>query len=130
MAAGSSFLSGLRADWDRTYGNGFPFSLVVVAGASDQFVPPESSLEPFDRRLQKVVVGDNLSIVKPANSDAPSLQLVLETLRTGAAPTLTAREKIQLAAESQTSEAPRLVREMEATEIGRASCRERVCLYV
>src|SRR5262249_55813166 len=62
----------------------------------------------------KVVVGDHLSIVKPANSDAPSLQLVLETLRNGTAPALTAREKVRLAAESQTSDAPRLVREMEA----------------
>jgi hypothetical protein len=115
MAAGSGFITVLRADWNRLYGAASPFSLVTVAGASDQFVAPESSLEPFNRGLQKVVVGDHLSIVKPADSDAPSLQLVLETLRTGAAPTLTAREKVRLAAESQTSDAPRLVREMEAT---------------
>jgi hypothetical protein len=105
MAAASGFLTGLRADWNRLYGAASPFSLVTVAGASDQFVPPESSLEPFSRRLQKVVVGDQLSIVKPADSDVPSLQLMLETLRTGAAPALTAREKVRLAAESQTSEA-------------------------
>jgi pimeloyl-ACP methyl ester carboxylesterase len=115
MAAGSSFISGLRADWGRLYGSATPFNFLTVAGASDQFVPPESSLEPFDRPFQKVVVGDHLSIVKPANSDAPSLQLVLETLKTGTAPTLTAREEVRLAAESQTSEAPRLVREMEVT---------------
>jgi pimeloyl-ACP methyl ester carboxylesterase len=114
MAEGSGFITELRADWNRIYGTQSPFSLVTVAGASDQFVPPESSLEPFDRQVQKVVVGDHLSIVKPANSDAPSLQLVLETLRNGTAPALTAREKVRLAAESQTSDAPRLVREMEA----------------
>jgi pimeloyl-ACP methyl ester carboxylesterase len=114
MAAGSGFISGLRADWDRLYGAGSPFSVITVAGASDQFVPPESSLEPFDRRAQRVVVGDHVSIVKPANFAAPSLQLVLETLRTGVAPALTAREKVQLAAESHTSEAPRLIRELEA----------------
>ena len=115
MAAGGEFITGLRADWSRLYGTRSPFGLITVAGASDQFVPPESSLEPFHKRLQKVVVGDHLSIVKPADSRAPSLQLVLETLRTGVAPALTPREKIRLAAESRTSQAPRLVRTMEAT---------------
>jgi pimeloyl-ACP methyl ester carboxylesterase len=124
MAAGSAFITGLRADWKRLYGTESPFTFLTVAGASDQFVPPESSLEPFDRRFQKVVVGDHLSIVKPANSDAPSLQLVLETLRTGVTPALDAREKVQLAAESKTVEAPQLIQELETTVVAGFSAKD------
>jgi pimeloyl-ACP methyl ester carboxylesterase len=124
MAAGSAFITGLRADWKRLYSTQSPFNFLTVAGASDQFVPPESSLEPFDQRFQKVVVGDHLSIVKPADSDAPSLQLVLEMLRTGVVPPLNAREKLRLAAESKTVEAPQLVRELETTVVADFSAKD------
>src|SRR6516225_7360485 len=59
MARGSSFINTLRADWERLYGAKPPFEVLVVAGASDQFVPPGSSRDPFDRRGHRVVVGDH-----------------------------------------------------------------------
>ena len=43
MAAGSSFITDLRAKWKSLYGAQSPFKLLVIAGANDQFVPPRSS---------------------------------------------------------------------------------------
>lgn len=114
MAQGSTFITGLRDEWKRLYGAGSPFNFLVVGGASDQFVPPESSLEPFEKRFQRVVVGDHLSIVKPANADAPSLNLVVATLGIGITPALDPGAELRLAGERATTEAPRLVRDLEA----------------
>src|SRR5947207_1647579 len=47
MAEGSGFIRDLRQRWNDLYGAHCSFNLLVVAGASDQFVPPASSLEPF-----------------------------------------------------------------------------------
>src|SRR5207244_2009286 len=55
MAAESPFIKDLRKEWKELYGAKRPFNLLTVAGASDQFVPPESSLEPFDRPMGRAV---------------------------------------------------------------------------
>jgi len=117
MAQGSRFITGLREEWARLYGGSSPFNLLVVAGASDQFVPPESSLGPFDRSVQRVVVGDHVSIVKPANADSPSLNLVVATLGAGIAPPPDAGAKLRLAAERATAEAPQLVKSLEGKAV-------------
>jgi pimeloyl-ACP methyl ester carboxylesterase len=86
MSAGSPFITGLRAEWKRLYMPKAPFNLLAVGGASDQFVPPESSQSPFDRSMCRIVPGNHVSLVKPANADAPSFNLVMAALGTGSAP--------------------------------------------
>jgi pimeloyl-ACP methyl ester carboxylesterase len=114
MAEGSRFITDLRRDWTTRFGKKPPFDLVVVAGANDQFVPPNSSLEPFSPACQRVVAGDHLSIVKPAGADAPSLALVVATLKTGTAPQPDAVDRLALASERATPGAASLVASLEA----------------
>lgn len=114
MAEGSTFITELRAGWSKLYGLDPPFNLLVVAGASDQFVPPTSSLGPFDPHYQRVVMGDHLSIVKPADSNAPSLNLVVDTLGKGATPASDSVSQLLLASERRNPAAAALVHEVEA----------------
>jgi tetratricopeptide (TPR) repeat protein len=114
MAQGSSFINELRAGWKSRYGSQAPFNLLVIAGASDQFVPPSSSLDPFDGHDQRVVVGDHLSIVKPADANAPSLTLVVATLGTGTTPGPSPVAQLRLASERPTTGTPQLVQTVEA----------------
>ena len=114
MAEGSSFISDLRREWKSRYGSKSPFNLLVVAGASDQFVPPSSSLDPFDSQVQRVVVGNHLSIVKPADASAPSLALVVATLGAGTTPPPDPIAQLQLASEQATTNASAIVQEVKA----------------
>lgn len=98
MARGSRFIDGLRADWKRRFDGATPFNLTVVAGTKDQFVPPDSSLAPFDRSICRVVPGDHLQIVKPENRDAESLRLLRSVLQSEPAPRTTV-EPLKIAAE-------------------------------
>jgi pimeloyl-ACP methyl ester carboxylesterase/tetratricopeptide (TPR) repeat protein len=114
MAQGSIFINDLRARWNSCYGSKPPFNLLVIAGASDQFVPPSSSLEPFDVHFQRVVVGNHLSIVKPADPSAPSVILVGATLGTGTTPASEPAAQLRLASERSTAKVPELVQAIEA----------------
>jgi tetratricopeptide (TPR) repeat protein len=114
MAQGSSFIVDLRRDWTRLYSPP-PFNFLTVAGASDQFVPPDSSLGPFDTRVQRVVPGDHVSIVKPSNADAPSLALLVATLQAGAAPAPDPVAQLRLAAERPSAKVVELVQRVETT---------------
>lgn len=113
MAEGSEFIAELRQAWKQRYAVGSPFDFLVVAGASDQFVPPVSSLNPFDARFQRVVPGDHISIVKPANADAPSLSLVIATLGAGKAPARDSVAELRLAAEQPSAKVSELVKAVE-----------------
>jgi len=113
MAEGSSFITELRDEWQKLYGVKPPFNLLVVAGASDQFVPPASSLAPFDTRFQRVVMGDHLSIVKPADANAPSINLVVATLAAGTTPTPDPVAELRLASESPNTKATEIVQKVE-----------------
>ena len=113
MAEGSVFITQLRQDWARLYAASSPFDLLVVAGASDQFVPPTSSLGPFDKKVQRVLPGDHVSIVKPANADAPSLGLLVATLGAGKPPAPDAASRLRLAAESTSTKASEIVKTVE-----------------
>jgi pimeloyl-ACP methyl ester carboxylesterase len=114
MAEGSPFISDLRRDWNQRFDAQPDFNFLVVAGASDQFVPPRSSLEPFDTRFQRVVVGDHLAIVKPKDKDSPSLNLVTAILSAAGAPPPDATGRLSLAAERATPDASTLVGTLEA----------------
>ena len=80
MAKGSEFITALRRDWDERFKPEPGFDLVVVAGERDQFVPPKSSLTPFPRHVQYVVPGDHLSMVRAADTYAPSVRLLMSAL--------------------------------------------------
>lgn len=80
MAKGGRFVTRLREDWRRSLGDDPPFSLRVAAGDRDEFVPPESSLEPFPQSMHAVLPGNHLEIVKPGGPDHPSVALLVGAL--------------------------------------------------
>ena len=80
MAAGSEFITELRRDWRARFEPEPGFDLMVVAGERDRFVPPKSSLAPFPQRFRYVVPGDHLSMVRAADTDSPSVRLLMSTL--------------------------------------------------
>jgi hypothetical protein len=86
MAQGGEFITTLRADWSRLFANGRPFAFWTVAGARDEFVPSESSLDPFALEDRLVVIGDHLRIVKPTAADAMSVRVVCDGIIGKAAP--------------------------------------------
>ena len=109
MALGSPFIERLRAAWKERFEPRPPFNLLAVAGTSDQFVPPASSLDPFDASVRRAVPGDHIAIVKPATADAPSVALVIKTLESGNVPAPDKAAEVRLAAEQPTGAAPALV---------------------
>ena len=80
MASDGEYIKQLRLGWTQVFGNDPPFKLYVIAGDKDQFVPPESSLQPFARKYQRVVVGDHVSMVKPRDRDADAVRLIVSGL--------------------------------------------------
>lgn len=80
MSSNSAFIKGLRRQWNERFEKRYPFQFTVVAGDKDQFVPPDSSLGPFDASLQRVILGDHLSMVKPDDRKAESFKLVMAIL--------------------------------------------------
>lgn len=98
MASDSDFIMSLRSDWNRIFGDGFPFLLRVIAGDRDEFVPATSSLSGFDDSDLAVVPGDHLEIVKPTRRDDPSLVLIVDAL-TGSRRALPAIDSARLAIE-------------------------------
>jgi pimeloyl-ACP methyl ester carboxylesterase len=98
MGEDSEFIRDLRERWTVRFGDKPSFRLMVVAGSNDQFVPPESSLQPFDTSLHYVVPGDHLAMVKPGGEDAESVRLVISALASKSAPADTAAS-LRVAAE-------------------------------
>ncbi len=92
MARDGAFIRGLRREWNERFApqRRRPFTFSVVGGLRDEFVPYESSLGPFPEAdypgARFVVPGNHLEIVKPAGSNAESVQLVISRLVGAAAP--------------------------------------------
>jgi len=94
MAQDGAFIRTLRADWDAQFslknGKRLPFRFFAVGGERDEFVPAESSLEPFPDdaypACRYVVPGNHLQIVKPESGDSASARLVVNGLVGAAAP--------------------------------------------
>jgi pimeloyl-ACP methyl ester carboxylesterase len=80
MASDGEYIKQLRLSWTQVFGEDPPFKLYVIAGDKDQFVPPETSLQPFARRYQRVVAGDHVSMVKPRDRDADAVRLIVSGL--------------------------------------------------
>jgi len=84
MARDSPFISVLREQWDATIAPEPPFTFVTIAGDRDEFVPRASSLAPFPESQQRVVYGNHLEIVKPADAGHLGFKVVVKTLTGGA----------------------------------------------
>lgn len=108
MGKDSEFIRDLRQRWTGRFDDKPQFHLMVVAGSKDQFVPPESSLQPFDTSLHYVVPGDHLSMVKPGSADAESVRLVVSALVSKPAPADTI-DSLRVAAEQPPSNISQVV---------------------
>jgi pimeloyl-ACP methyl ester carboxylesterase len=85
MAEDGHFVRTLRARWSEEVGKSPPFLFWPIGGDEDEFVPRESSVDPFGKPF-RIVPGDHLSIVKPRQPESLSVQMVLNGLTTGTAP--------------------------------------------
>ena len=81
MAAGGRFITTLRKDWALQFSQTPPFVFKAIAGDTDEFVPPSSSLVPFSDVFRAVVPGNHLSIVRPAAESHRGLRLVIDLLQ-------------------------------------------------
>ena len=86
MASDGEFVSHLRRDWSKVFGADPPFRFYAIAGDKDQFVTPDSALEPFAPRYQRVVRGDHLSMVKPHDRQTDAVRLLVSVLGESAEP--------------------------------------------
>jgi predicted alpha/beta hydrolase family esterase len=77
MAKGGPFIMQLRADWTKQFELKAPFSFLAVGGERDQFVPPESSLEPFPKDQRAVIAGNHVTMIHPPESDPNVVDLVV-----------------------------------------------------
>ncbi len=89
MAKTSDFILNLRRDWTTQFSLDPPFRLAVVAGARDQFVPPDGALKPFRPEYCYVAPGNHLEIVKPGTADSLSLRVVAYELEAVSEPAST-----------------------------------------
>ena len=124
MAIGSEFIKELRQDWAVRFEPDPGFDLRVVAGEQDQFVPPESSLGPFPRQFRYVVPGHHLSMVRAADTDSPTVRLLMSALSDAPAADETTAQ-LALAAEIPDATASALIEargdEMSQQEVVRAA---------
>lgn len=104
MDAGGEFITKLRKDWRTAFGGGTPFYFAACGGASDEFVPIGSSLEPFPAEQTHVVPGNHLTIVKPDDAKHPSVVMVARAVEgpdhDGADPTPSPAESARRAVEA------------------------------
>ena len=80
MASDSEFIKNLREEWNAVIGDHPKFKFLTCAGDLDDFVPPQSSLEPFNESFHKRVNGNHVAIVKPATNDHISYKVVRKLL--------------------------------------------------
>jgi pimeloyl-ACP methyl ester carboxylesterase len=86
MEADGPFIRALRERWTSLrLDSAPPFAFVAVAGETDQFVPPESSLGPFPQSKGDVIPGNHLTMLDAESAEAPCVQLIIQTLFRGAA---------------------------------------------
>ncbi len=83
MTAGGDFIRNLRGDWKKRFGSTVPFSFRAVAGLRDDFVPRNSSLDPFPSQFQATVAGNHLEMVKPQTAENDTALLILQALMPG-----------------------------------------------
>lgn len=74
------FIASLRKEWTQKFEKGHPFSFAVIAGESDEFVPPESSLKPFPEEYHHYTSGNHTSMVKPVKAEETSFLILKKHL--------------------------------------------------
>lgn len=95
MGGDSEFIRQLMTDRARWFIDRPPFTFLAVAGNLDRFVPPGSSIDPFPPAYRRVVDGDHLSIVKPADARHKSVCVAISALvRDDVAPTAVDRAAV------------------------------------
>jgi tetratricopeptide (TPR) repeat protein len=72
MGEGSEFITKLRAEWKDRFKDGYPFSFRAIAGTSDEFVPPKSSLECFAEDNVCFIDGNHSTLVKSKSQEDTS----------------------------------------------------------
>ncbi len=99
------FIQKLRSEWKQQLDDcrassalQRSFRLTLVAGMKDNFVPPESSLNPFPLDEKEIVPGDHTSMVKPSPGNDLAFRVLKKRLLRGA---LTAQEKALITGEDQ-----------------------------
>jgi pimeloyl-ACP methyl ester carboxylesterase len=86
MSASGPFIAKLRSDWTRLKLDTAPrFRFFAIAGESDQFVPPYSSIEPFPEDVRRTIPGNHVSMIDATSKSDPSVKMLLEGLTDGAA---------------------------------------------
>jgi hypothetical protein len=80
MAWGGPFINQLRADWTKRFMPKPSFSFLAVAGERDQFVPPESSLEPFPKAECAVIAGNHVTMIHPPADDPNVVDLLVRRI--------------------------------------------------
>jgi tetratricopeptide (TPR) repeat protein len=87
MEADGPFIKALREKWTSLkLDSAPPFAFVAVAGETDQFVPPDSSLKQFPQSQGDVIPGNHLTMLDADSAEAPCVQIILQVLCQNAAP--------------------------------------------
>lgn len=79
----SDFIKKLRSDWENKYSISMPFMFKTIAGTKDEFVPVESSLNPFPESCRGIIEGNHINMIKPKDindHEQQSFTLILKTL--------------------------------------------------
>jgi pimeloyl-ACP methyl ester carboxylesterase/tetratricopeptide (TPR) repeat protein len=83
LSSDSDFIKNLRKDWTNKFGTAIPFTFKTIAGSKDEFVPVESSLEPFEEKYHGIIEGNHVNMIKPKDDkdiQHQSFQIILCTL--------------------------------------------------
>ncbi len=80
MVFNGRFIERLRADWERKVAPLPGFHFTAVAGDSDEFVPPASSLRAFHPDSCRVVNGNHSEMVKPDRADSDRFGVLRDRL--------------------------------------------------
>jgi len=117
MSVFGAFVKGLRADWtrlidERRSAPDFPlkFRLTLVAGMKDNFVPQNSSLDPFPLDEKEIVPGNHTQMIKPEAATDLVYLVIKNRLSRG---TLTVREWQQI--NGQSNDAVELISRVRAS---------------
>jgi pimeloyl-ACP methyl ester carboxylesterase len=75
-----AFIVSLRKDWTSKFGTIPRFKFLAIGGERDTFVSSESSLDPFDKSLQRVIDDNHSGIVRPTGSLHQGLSIVVQSI--------------------------------------------------
>ncbi len=74
------FIKKLRFEWNEKFNHNYPFKFATIAGELDEFVPINSSLEPFPKEYHCITAGNHITMVKPERIEDTSFQVIKKIL--------------------------------------------------